>query len=447
MSNGLSQAEIDALLRGETPPETDSPSETAENTAEQPPETSKEDAGAQAEVSQPVTDAAEPAPKGAGKGKKSEESKKTDKEPALPVGENTMTPAEVDAMGEIGNISMGTAATTLFTMLNRRVEITTPRVSVVTIEQIAREYPMPFVGVQVSYTQGLEGTNLLFLQEKDVKIITDLLMGGDGTNTEGDLTDMHLSAICEVMNQMVGSSSTSLAQLMGMAIDISPPTAFRIDMAGNIQDSPVANIESPVVCTSFDMVVEGLINSEIMQIMPQDFAHRMVERLLSQPLPDAAKPEPAPAPAPAKAKPEAETKAAPAAKPAAKTPAKPAAPAHPASNPDSPVADQLVDVRPAQFGQFEDETPELTQQDENLDLLMDVPLSIAVELGRSKKYIREILDFNVGSIIVLDKMAGELVDVMVNGKLIARGEVVVIEDNYGVRITEILSPGKVWTTL
>ncbi|MDR0324713.1 MAG: flagellar motor switch phosphatase FliY [Oscillospiraceae bacterium] len=387
-----------------------------------------------------------------------------------------LSSVEIDALGEIGNISMGTAATTLFSLLNHKVEITTPRVTVTTLSEMARQYPMPFVSVEVKYTVGLEGINCLFLHENDVKIITDLMMGGDGTNTADELNEMHLSCISECMNQMVGSSSTSLSQMFSFPIDISPPTATLVKLGGGLE-FPFNEATRPVVRTSFNMVVEGLIDSEIMQVMPIDFAKDMVDKMMGMGTGSA--PEPAPAPQPAAAAPQAPPP--PQQQPAGHTSPPPQAPpeaaaqqqyppqgapppyGYPLQTPPPgypypppqgygypppyqpqyapPPQQPPVDVRPANFASFGD--PGIAAGlGENMDLLLDVPLSVSVEIGKSKKYIKDILDFNTGTIVVLDKMAGELVDVVVNGKLIAQGEVVIIDENYGCRITDIVSPSK-----
>ncbi|MCL2082099.1 MAG: flagellar motor switch phosphatase FliY [Oscillospiraceae bacterium] len=346
--------------------------------------------------------------------------------------EGLLSHEECDAIGEIGNIVMGTAATTLFSLLNNKVDITTPRVMITTMRKLAEQYTRPFISVEVQYTAGLEGTNCLFLHEKDAKVITDIMMGGDGTNVGGEFSEMHLSCISEVMNQMVGSSSTSLSQMVGTPIDISPPKSIQITF-DDANLTPFKNPDEPIVKASFAMEVEGLINSEIMQVMPIPFARDMVGRLMkmqretSGTAPAAgqpAAPAPAPSPPPASAAP----------------PAREGAGAY-AYQPPAPQNRQPMDVRPAQFTDFAGD-PSSVITGENLDMLMDVPLSISVELGKSRKFIKEILDFNVGTIVVLDKMAGDLVDVVVNGKLIAQGEVVVIDDSYGCRITDVVSPSK-----
>ncbi len=361
---------------------------------------------------------------------------------APPQVDEVLTTEEIDAMGEIGNISMGTAATTLSTLLSKKVDITTPRVSVITMAALAEEYPIPFVAVEVAYTMGLEGNNLLFLKQGDVMIMTDLMMGGDGKNAEGEPNEMHLSAISEVMNQMVGSSSTSLSQVIGSQIDITPPRAYMVktpDEAGE----PVFSAEDIVVKISFQMVVEGLINSEIMQIMPLDFAKKMIGTVIEAEMAkmgkavDSPKQEPKKKPKTQEAKPSS-AQAAPERKPEGQP--------RPEQAPREQVqrqapAQQSVDVRPVQYMSFEEDDSTYYEGD-NISLLMDVPLQVSVELGKSSKYIKEILEFNVGSIVVLDRIAGELVDVIVNGKLIAKGEVVVIEDNYGVRITDIVNASK-----
>jgi len=426
MSNGLSQAEIDALLQGnagESGAESKgSPDEQDKNIEKQKTEAPAAPAAATAAGEEPPAEQA-----------KQPEPAAQDKDP------EQLSTQENDAMGEIGNISMGTSATTLSSIVNRRVDITTPRVSVTSMKRIAREHPLPFVAVQVQFTQGLEGTNILFMKVEDVKIITDLMMGGDGTNTaDTELGELHLSAISEVMNQMVGSSSTSLSKLIDMTIDISPPHAYAINLAEEATQAPFSDDE-PLVRTSFTMDIEDLIHSEIMQIMPVTFARKMVDGLLGggaiaavhvdvptheEVVQTAQKPAQKAGPAP-QAKP-------------APPPPRPGAAAQPTVT--SPA--QLVDVRPAQFDSFGQDADDIQGFGENMGLLMDVPLSVSVELGKRNKYIKEILDFNVGSIIVLDKMAGDMVDVVVNGKLIAKAEVVVIDDNYGARITDIITPAK-----
>jgi flagellar motor switch protein FliN/FliY len=368
-----------------------------------------------------------------------------------------LDPQEVDALGEIGNISMGTSATTLFTLLGQKVTITTPRVTVCTWKEISTQYSQSHVGVRVEYTNGLIGTNLLILKEDDVKVITDLMMGGDGSNTDGSLSELHLSAISEAMNQMVGSASTSMSSMFEKRIDISPPKAF-IFNAENIGQSELMDENEKVAKVAFKMVIGDLVDSEIMQILPLPFAKEMVDGLLGKEtdsgtynLPDEVFSEPGPA--------------APAREPmqAMPGPAAPYSQGQPQESQQQFIQPQPrqqvyqgpqyefgareqrpprepVNVQPAQFQSFEEDRILIDKQ--NISLIMDVPLQVTVELGRTQRLIRDILELSPGSIIELDKLAGEPVDILVNGKQIAKGEVVVIDESFGVRITDIADPSK-----
>lgn len=350
---------------------------------------------------------------------------------------------EKDAIGEIGNISMGTSATTLFTLLNEKVSITTPRVKVWEWQDFLDSYPDDIVIINVDYTEGVTGTNLLLLKEEDVKKITDIMMGGDGTDTaEGELTDIHLSAIEEAMNQMVGSASTSMSQMLDMKIDISPPRAFMTKLAAENEEPDTSFAEEGVVQVAFSMKVGDIIDSEIMQILPISFAKEMVKQLMN---PEEKSVEeqvrPITPERPSKPAPRQE---APALEPEPTAPA--SAPVENAPEVQQPLRRQEssqnitrdVDVHRPQFPDFDESG--IVQQKENMDIVMDVPLEVTVELGRTTKKIKEILEFNPGTIVELDRLAGEPIDILVNGKFVAEGEVVVIDENFGIRITEIINP-------
>lgn len=346
------------------------------------------------------------------------------------VGES-LTDAERDAVGEIANINMGTAATTLSTLLNHKVTITTPQVSYVTISEIAAQYDRPCVFIHISYINGIEGNNVLILKEQDVKIITDLMMGGDGTNTEGELTELHLSAISEAMNQMMGSAATSLSSMLEKKVDISPPSASLVDLNDSIEDAALSNfLRGEVVQIAFEMKIGDLVDSQIMQLYPFDFARDLYQKFIGDAgLDKEPEPAPQPEPVPQQAAPTPQTAPSPAPQPTMEQ-AVPPQQQYAVPAPD-------INVQPAQFQAFNMGVSPLIQQ-ENIDLIMDVPLEVSVELGRTNKSIKEILDFSPGTIIELDKLAGEPVDVLVNGKFVAKGEVVVIEENFGIRLTEIL---------
>ena len=425
MDGMLSQDEINALLNGM------SADDSADNETSETPQESNESA--------------------------SDNTPNTDKPEAL-------SDTEKDAVGEISNISMGTAATTLSSLLNQKVNITTPRVEVADWDKLSRKYDRPCVMLQIRYKEGIDGNNVLILKERDVKIITDLMMGGTGNVDDGEeLTDLHLSAIGEAMNQMMGSAATSLSSMFNRKIDISPPIANIVETYNEMDETLPQFLNDNFVIVAFKMQIGDLIDSEIMQLYPIDFAKELLTMFSidqeAQSDNSSASTEPTPDEQTAAPQPQAAT-----APQAATVPQQPM--------PDmsqqgmmqqgmpmqgmpygygmpmqgmpygygmpmqqAPVKD--VNVSPASFQPFQADVNPLVQQ-ENIDLIMDVPLEVTVELGRVSKSIKDILDFAPGTIVELNKIAGEAVDVLVNGKYVAKGEVVVIEDNFGVRITEII---------
>ncbi len=366
-------------------------------------------------------------------------------------GEELLTTSEKDAIGEIGNISMGTAATTLFSLVNRKVDISTPVVHIAAWDDLIAEYERPCVFIRIAYTVGLDGSNLLVLKENDVKIITDLMMGGDGTNTDGELGELHLSAISEAMNQMMGSSATSLSSMLNKKIDISPPEADLVDLKETVDEGQIADfLTEKFVKISFKMEIGDLINSEIMQLYPVSFAKEMCQSVAHgievgntvAEEPKAEAPQPAPAPA-AQPQPQPQPMSQPVNQPMMGQPMM-GQPMMGQPMMGQPMMDmsqmygaQPVNVQPAQFSSFVGNMGQVFPK-ENIDLIMDVPLEVTVELGRTSKSIQDILEFAPGTIIELNKIAGEPIDVLVNGKYVAKGEVVVIEESFGVRITEII---------
>lgn len=355
-----------------------------------------------------------------------------------------LTGDQIDAIGEIGNICMGTSATTMSSILGHKVVITTPQVQLFKPENALAAYNCPFLAVSVGYSEGLEGKNLLILKDVDAAIITDVMMGGDG-NIDKDnvvLTDIHMSAISEIMNQMIGSSATALSNMLGRAVNITPPQAQYIEVGGDV--GSLLPGSAMLVRTSFDMEIEGVLHSQLLQMMPLEMARELVQSQLSpEPAPapnPASAPNPAPAPASAPA-PAPSPAPAPTPNPApasAPAPAPNPAPAHAAPK-RRPAPERMVSVQEAACEDFDDEENNTVTDAGNLQLINDIPLQVTVELGRTHKSLQEVMNFGVGSVIILDRLAGEPVDVIVNGKRIAKGEVVVIDENYGVRINEIFS--------
>ena len=414
------------------------------------------------------------------------------KDVAPTVGEEEgLTDVEKDAIGEVANISMGSSATTLYSLVNRKVNITTPVVTLATWKTLLDSYEKPCVFIQIKYTKGLDGTNILVLKEHDVKVITDLMMGGDGTNTEGELGELHLSAISEAMNQMMGAAATSLSTLLQTVIDISPPESSLFDLT-EVKDGKEISpfLGGTFVKISFRMQIDDLVDSTIMQLYPIDFARKLVETFINTQMAnidEVTEKKPA--------QPENDTNT------TAQIPAPGTDNQTQMNNTNLNGMNQMgnmgmndmnqmnnmgmngmnqmgnmgmngmnqmgnmgmngmnqmgnmgmnsmnqmgmmgmpgqnVNVQPAQFQSFSNDNMGTTGQ-ENIGLIKDVPLEVTVELGRTTKSISDILDFSPGTIIELDRIAGEPIDVLVNGKFVAKGEVVVIEESFGVRITEII---------
>jgi flagellar motor switch protein FliN/FliY len=330
---------------------------------------------------------------------------------------------EKDTLGEIGNICMGTCATTLSALLGKRVVITAPRVSICTGSEYLEEYERPVVAAEVFYTEGLDGNNVFLLKKDDALLITSLLMGGG--QTEEEIGDMYLSAMSEVMNQMIGSSSTALADILHVHVNISPPVTTEYVREDQVYESVFTN--RVLVRISFKMEIEDLLVSNIMQMMPYEFAKKLVASLINGTEQEAVEEK--------------------------KVSAKEADWQNEGGglsvmeDPDLKKSAQDAkgkkpsELRTVKFQSFDEDRPAIADKamQQNIDLIIDVPLQVTVVLGKSKKSIKEILELGLGSVIVLDRLAGEMVDVLVNGKIFARGEVVVIDDNYGVRITEMMS--------
>lgn len=452
----------------------------------------------------------------------------TDTKPTIGDGE-VLTDVEKDAIGEVANISMGSSATTLYSLVNRKVNITTPVVTLATWKTLLDSYEKPCVFIQIKYTQGLDGTNILVLKEHDVKVITDLMMGGDGTNTDGELGELHLSAISEAMNQMMGSAATSLSTLLQTVIDISPPESSLFDLT-EVKDGKEISpfLGGTFVKIAFRMQIDDLVDSTIMQLYPIDFAKKLVETFINTQMSslDGTAEE-----QPTQVKDSASEQNMQGSAAMAGTTDHMTQPGmdsmgqqgsmnmngmnqmgmNPMGNMGmnqmgstpmgmngmnqmggmnmsqmgmnqmgmnqmgnmngmNPMGNtpmgmngmnqmgnmngmgmmnqmgmmgmpgqnvQNVNVQPAQFQSFSNDNTGMTGQ-ENIGLIKDVPLEVTVELGRTTKSISDILDFSPGTIIELDRIAGEPIDVLVNGKFVAKGEVVVIEESFGVRITEII---------
>ena len=445
---------------------------------------------------------------------------------------------EIDAIGEILNISLGASATAVSTMLNARVDITTPVVRVLTKSEFEISNLEPAVGVEITYIAGLSGSNIMLLKKHDVKVIVDMLMGTETPEEDFELNELNISAICEVMNQMMGASATALSEFLSKAVNISTPTSFEIEDVGDFKEKYYHD-EDLMVVVGFNLKIADQMASEFINVMPPALAKELVagffpqggsepeeapvsepvsqpasapassggilsqeeiEKLLSgssapepqpqespkqessggilsqeeiemllnggktlEPVPAATIPTPAPVsvptpaqtPQPAVSMPEMVSQTAGMDNSAVQQMmnqmqmqqqminqmqqmilqmqnSQMNAPKKEASEP------KTINVKPVPQNNLTEGPVSYEEQEENRELIMGVPLEVSVEIGRTRKLVKDILEFTKGSLVILDKLAGEQVDLYVNGRCIAKGDVVVVDDNFGIRITEII---------
>lgn len=409
--------------------------------------------------------------------------------------QNIFNSMELDAIGEIMNISLGSSATAVSNMLDHRVDITTPSVSVVSVDEFSIGDLEPAIGIEIRYVSGLEGSNIMLLKKSDVKVIVDILMGTETPDEEFELNELTISAVCEVMNQMMGAASTALSDFLGHPVNISTPQSFPLDNMEEFKKDHFVSNSSTLVVVRFLLSIEDILQSEFVNVMSVDLARELlagfemnfgtVPSEESAPAPEpkpAPQPEPQPAPQPQSAaqsaggpvlsqeeiermlggmggqsqpaQPQQEpvqqapvqqapvqqvpvqqapVQQAPVQQiPVQQVPVQQAAPTWPAPEP------KLINATPMSFAPLDVEDRLGKEQADNLELIMSVPLEISVEIGRTRRKVEDILSFSKGSLVVLDKLAGDQVDLFVNGLCVARGDVVVIDDNFGVRITEVL---------
>ena len=423
-------------------------------------------------------------------------------------------PMELDALGEMMNISLGSSATAVSNMLEHRVDITTPKVTVVDVADFQLGNLEPAMGVEIKYVEGLDGSNIMLLRRSDVKVIVDILMGSETPEEEFELNELTISAVCEVMNQMMGAAATAMSDFLGYPVNISTPEPFELDDIEAFKAGHLPQGADTVVVVRFSLKIENTLESEFMNVMSVDLAKDLLKGLglgdlEEEPIPEPApaassggvmsqdeiekmlagmNSEPAPAPAPApqmqqpapaapapqaqQPAPQAQQPAAPYAPPPGQPPMYGYPPAEgapygypppmegmpygypayppmyygypgypgypPMQEPPAPPEPKLIPTTPVDMKEMQGIASLGKEQSENLDLIMEVPLQVTVEIGRTRRKVQDILEFSKGSLVVLDKLAGDQVDLFVNGKCIAKGDVVVVDDNFGVRITEIV---------
>lgn len=406
------------------------------------------------------------------------------------------SPMAIDAIGEIMNISLGSSATAVSNLLDHRVDITTPRVSVVMAEEFSLGNLEPAIALVIKYVSGLEGSNIMLLKRSDIKVIVDILMGSETPDDEFELNELTISAVCEVMNQMMGAASTALSDFLERSVNISTPESFELDDLQVFKEEHFPVKSGPVVVVRFMLSIENALQSEFINLMSVELARELVsgfgledeEIVVASDMPasTAAAPvtaAPAPAAQQPTSQPPPQQSAPPQQAPVYEQPPQapypappPAAYAQPTAPPGQyyyeqppapgqvppgyppppgayppqypypmpsypqnyPPQNRVVNTQPAALSPMDVLQTLGEEQSQNLELIMSVPLEVSVEIGRTRRKVQEILSYTKGSLVVLDKLAGDQVDLFVNGKCIARGDVVVIDDNFGIRITEIL---------
>ena len=342
------------------------------------------------------------------------------------VQEEILSDLDKDLLGEIGNISMGSASTALSQILNQPVNITTPVVGITTIGELKNNFDVPNILLEVEYTSGIVGKNILIMKIPDAAIIANLMMGGNGEVTTTELTEIEISAVQEAMNQMIGSAATSMATMFAREVNISPPNS----RTWNTMSEPIADDlrdEENIISVCFNLTIGDLVDSNIMQILPIETGKRIISIMMGQDNEGDSQSslnenEPIATIEDTYVEP----------KPIVNEPVSTYEEPLKAETPRQPV-----EVHNVKFESLEQNTN--VSGYSNIDLIMDVPLEVSVLLGRTKKSIKDILNLGVGSLIELDKLADEPVEILVNGKMIAYGEVVVVDENFGVRITSIVS--------
>lgn len=347
---------------------------------------------------------------------------------------------EKDLLGEVGNISMGTAATALSAVVGKPVNITTPTITLSTLNKLKKSFKTPNIVLDVQFVSGIVGGNLFIINIEDSAVIANLMMGGDGVvEPPSELSELEISAVQEAMNQMIGSAATSMATMFSREVNISPPISSVCD-ENSEEISTDISADEEIVNVSFRMTIGDLVDSNIVQILPIATAKKIVSIMMGTE-------ENAPALESSKAQSEVKVVA---------------EPKEISMNNEDVASETIskdtyrnennysvqgqgivgnyeepVNVKQASFGQLEEIRG--AEMPKNIDLILDVPLELSVELGRTKKNIRDILALTRGSLIELNKLAEEPVDIFINGKRIAHGEVVVVDENFGVKITEIAS--------
>jgi flagellar motor switch protein FliN len=317
----------------------------------------------------------------------------------MPQKSSPLSPVEKDVLGDLLNTTMQGVVPSLAGYLGKDIIISNATIEVKSQDSIRNDFKKKYVQLPIDYSGGFNGKNLIIFNFADAEVISSLMMGDDSGARPAELTEAHQSTIQEFVNQMLSSVATGFSNKFGRPINTSQPVLSIVQNPSELQLPPGRDL----VKITYNINIENLVNSKFFHIMELPLGTDLSKTRGSS---GAATQQ-----------------------------------TMQTHNYDAVESTgQQVGINPVKFPPLGESVP--YGAGSNISLLMDVPMTLTVELGRTRQLVRDILGLGEGSIIELDKLAGEPVDLLVNGKLIAKGEVVVIDENFGVRVTDIVSPAE-----
>jgi flagellar motor switch protein FliN/FliY len=314
--------------------------------------------------------------------------------PDMSSGGGSLTQGEQNTLRDLVSSVMGNVVPSVSGLLGgKNLSITNPLIELKQSEAVRNDFPARYVQVSMDFSGALNGKNLIVFNFNDAGSIASLMMGDDAGVAPADFNDAHQSTVQEFTNLLLSSVATQFGQKLGGGINTTPAIIGIVNSGAELLLPP-----GEVVKVTYDLAIDGIITSKLYHIMDINVSTGMARTgglaagggggFQQQQMPQQQAPQ--------------------------------------------------VGISPVKFPPLDEGIAPSIVGD--ISLLLDVPMTMTVELGRTKKLVQEILGLGEGSIIELDKLAGEPVDLLVNGKLIAKGEVVVIDENFGVRVTDIVSP-------
>ncbi len=341
-----------------------------------------------------------------------------------------MSAYNIDVLREFGERFLGPSGASMAMLLGQdRVDVSCVDAKAASWAEFKMTLPAFVAIVQTGFEQSIKGPVLIIVKPHDVAVFASMVMGGDGkSGVATELSDMEFHAFGEVMGQVLAASATSATQLLGKKLGLTAPQVSQVDLN---QFALPAEYAAQGVVFTYSLVVGDILNTEFYCLITENEAQALQNSLSPA---EEKKEEVMGESSSATEQQEPSLADLLGAVEGSSTPSETTA--------SAPAKQKEVSVQPVQFSSFEagGGASAPTAMPANIELVLDVPLQVTVELGRAKKTVKEILELSTGSIVELDKMDGEPVDILANGKLFAKGEVVVIGETFGVRVVEIVSP-------